>query len=38
VWTACPEFGVPWGNVEFEDVTVREQVLKAWGEHPDMPV
>lgn len=38
VWTACPEFHVPWRNVEFENDTVREDVLKAWGEHPDMPV
>lgn len=37
VWTACPEFDVPWRNVEFQDDAVREQVLKAWGEHPDMP-
>lgn len=38
VWAACPEFNVHWRNVEFEDEAVREQVLKAWGEHPDMPV
>jgi hypothetical protein len=38
VWAACPEFNVPWRNVEFEDDTVRAQVLKRWGSHPDMPV
>jgi hypothetical protein len=46
---ACPEFNVPWRNVEFEDDTVRDQVLKAWAtiptcrsdkphEHPLMPL
>jgi len=38
VWAACPEFNVPWRSVEFEDDTVRGEVLKAWGSHPDMPV
>lgn len=38
VWAACPEFNVPWRNVEFEDDTVRDEVLKSWGTHPDMPV
>ena len=37
VWAACPEFNVPWRNVEFENDNVRDQVLKAWGTHPDMP-
>ena len=38
VWTACPEFGVPWRNVVFEDDSVREAVLRTWGPHSDMPV
>lgn len=38
VWAACPEFNVPWRTVEFEDDAVRDQVLKAWGDHPDMHV
>ncbi len=38
VWAACPEFNVPWRNVEFEDEAVRDQALKAWGDHPDMPI
>lgn len=37
VWSACPEFGVPWRNIGFEDDTVRERVLAVWGDHPDMP-
>jgi hypothetical protein len=37
VWAACPEFNVPWRNVEFENDVVREAVLRAWGEHPVMP-
>jgi hypothetical protein len=34
VWAACPEFGVPWRNVEI-DPTVRDDVLIEWGTHPD---
>lgn len=36
VSAACPEFGIPWRNVEFVDVEVRDQVLEAWGARPDM--
>ena len=37
VWSACPEFNVPWRNISFEDDDVRREVLKAWGDPPDMP-
>ncbi|WP_432885511.1 hypothetical protein ACQPYH_01610 [Kribbella sp. CA-245084] len=37
LWCSLPECGVPWRNVSFESNHVREQVLKAWGEHPDAP-
>jgi hypothetical protein len=36
VWSACPEFGVPWRNVTYSE-GVREQVLADWGTHPDAP-
>jgi hypothetical protein len=37
LWSSLPELGVPWRNVSFESSHVRDQVLKAWGEHPDDP-
>jgi hypothetical protein len=37
VWAPCPLFNVLWRNVEFEDEAVRDPVLKAWGDHPDLP-
>ncbi len=37
VWDVCPEIGVPWTSVEFRDTDVRDRVLDAWGNHPDMP-
>ena len=36
VWSACPEFGVPWRNVTYA-AGVRDQVLADWGTHPDAP-
>jgi hypothetical protein len=37
VWSACPEVGVPWRNVRFENDDVRSEIVAAWGTHPDMP-
>jgi hypothetical protein len=37
LWGSLPELGVPWRNVSFESDQVRDQVLKAWGKHPDAP-
>jgi hypothetical protein len=37
LWARLPELGVPWRNVSFESSHVRDQVLKAWGKHPDAP-
>ncbi|MGW6197133.1 hypothetical protein ACWF0M_13385 [Kribbella sp. NPDC055110] len=37
LWSTLPELGVPWRNVSFESSHVRDQVLKAWGNHPDAP-
>lgn len=38
VWASLPEMGVPWRNASFESDDVRQQVLAAWGGHPDAPV
>ena len=37
LWASLPELDVPWRNVSFESNHVRDQVLKAWGKHPDAP-
>jgi hypothetical protein len=37
VWAACPEIGVPWQRVRFENDDVRGEIVAVWGAHPDMP-
>jgi hypothetical protein len=37
VWAACPELGVKWRAVTFESDRARDEIIKAWGPHPDMP-
>jgi hypothetical protein len=36
VWAACPEVGVPWRCVRFENDDVRSEIVAARGTHPDM--
>lgn len=37
VWASLLEMGVPWRNVSFESDDLRQQVVAAWGSHPDAP-